>query len=77
MPSTFKFTLKFFIGWFLLVSALFVAHFLARPELWPAISRLLWGFGVTAFLCATSFGFLATCAWVVSRFRLFDDEYWY
>lgn len=77
MPPALKLPLKCLIGWFLLVSCLFVAHFLARPSLWPQMGRLLLGLGVALFIVVTLAGFVATCIWVVSQFRLFDDEYWY
>jgi hypothetical protein len=77
MLPALKFPLKCLIGWFLLVSCLFITHFLIRPSLWPQVGRLLLGCGAALFIVVTLAGFIATCSWVVSQFRLFDDEYWY
>jgi uncharacterized membrane protein HdeD (DUF308 family) len=77
MPAPLKLVFKCLIGWFLLVSGLFVAHFATNPARWPELGRLLLGLGGTLCILLTAAGFLATCVWVVSQFRLFDDEYWY
>ena len=73
MSPTFKLTVKFLISWFLLVMVVFLAHTALRQD----VGRILWGLGVVLFALTTAAGFLATCVWVVSRFRIFDDTYWY
>jgi hypothetical protein len=73
MRPMLKLTLKFLISWFLLVLVMVLAHTALRQDL----SKILWGLGTLLFVFITLAGFFATCIWVVSRFRLFDDTYWY